>query len=91
MIQKIVSGGQTGANQAALDAAIKINNWIYAYKIEILNIAGSRASEDPMIYQAVYETMETLFNLNIVSFEIPNHSCGNADIPCTVTEAVLKR
>ena len=27
MIEKIISGGQTGADQAALDAAIKLGIW----------------------------------------------------------------
>jgi hypothetical protein len=36
-------------------------DWIEANKIEVLNIAGPRASEDPSIYQAVREFLNELF------------------------------
>ena len=35
--------------------------WIEANKIGVLNIAGPRASEDPLIYQAVREFLNELF------------------------------
>ena len=39
-------------------AVLIINIWIHRYKIKVLNIAGPRASKDPMIYQAVTELLE---------------------------------
>ena len=46
-INKIISGGQTGAEQAGLDNAI-----------QILNVAGSRASGDGLIYEKTTEVIE---------------------------------
>ena len=43
-IIKIVSGGQTGADRAALDWAIKNG-------IRVLNVAGPRASKEPEVAQ----------------------------------------
>ena len=88
MIKKLISGGQTGADQAALDVAIELGTphggsdftrkmaekhgkrwmhidankhsaeaaveviraWISGNNIEVLNVAGPRASKDPRIY-----------------------------------------
>lgn len=55
-VEKIVSGGQTGADRAALDWAIKaaglkdapraLRQFIHDRRIRILNIAGPRASKE---------------------------------------------
>lgn len=37
-------------------------DWIEANKIEVLNIAGPRASEDPLIYDAVRKFLSELFS-----------------------------
>ena len=42
-------------------AGLIINIWIHRYKIKVLNVAGPRASKDPMIYQATFELLEVLF------------------------------
>jgi len=56
----------------AFDAAIDIHEWIAAHKIEILNIAGSRASKDPEIYRITCNLLETAFHIDIISTAMPD-------------------
>ena len=51
---------------AAFHAATTINNWILQKKIEILNVAGPRASEDPAIYQDTLNILESVYYLGLV-------------------------
>ena len=51
---------------AAFHAATAINNWIQQKKIEILNVAGPRASEDPTIYQDTLNILESVYYLGLV-------------------------
>ena len=39
----------------------RVIDWIEANKIGVLNVAGPRASEDPLIYRAVREFLNGLF------------------------------
>ncbi len=50
----------------ALQAAKLINSWISLYQIKILNITGSRASEDPKIYKATMDILESAYYLSQV-------------------------
>jgi len=43
------------------EAASMIREWIRHNGIKVMNIAGARASKDPMIYQAVTELLEATF------------------------------
>jgi hypothetical protein len=45
----------------ASKAASLINSWIIKSGIEILNVAGSRASEDQSIYKATFKVLESVF------------------------------
>jgi hypothetical protein len=51
---------------AAFHAAIAINNWILQKKIEVLNVAGPRASKDPAIYQDTMNILESVYYLGLV-------------------------
>jgi hypothetical protein len=51
---------------AAFQAATAINKWILQKKIEILNVAGPRASEDPFIYQDTLNILESVYYLGLV-------------------------
>ncbi len=42
-------------------AAAKVINWLTAYDIEILNVAGARAGKDPEIYEATLNLLRTVF------------------------------
>ena len=51
----------------AFIAASKINSWIIEHNIEILNVAGSRASKDPKIYEIVKYIIEGVILLSLVN------------------------
>ncbi|NQT68566.1 MAG: hypothetical protein HQ552_03195 [Desulfobacteraceae bacterium] len=55
---------------AALQAAKLINSWISLYHIKILNITGPRTSEDPKIYKAVMDILESAYYLSQVEDRI---------------------
>jgi hypothetical protein len=50
----------------SFQAAGKIKSWIMENDIEVLNVAGSRASKDPLIYQATADILETVFYLDLI-------------------------
>jgi len=76
-------------------AAGQIKTWIETYKIEVLNIAGPRESNDPKIYKATGEVLETVLHLDIIDFSmsdpfsaVNSHSLSTSDLPRTVDRAV---
>ena len=50
----------------AFQAAKKIKSWLTENEIEVLNVAGPRASKDPAIYQVTVDIMETVFYLDLI-------------------------
>jgi DNA polymerase III psi subunit len=81
------------------EAAKRINSWILKNDIEKLNVAGPRVSEDPKIYQAAFDLIQTTFHLNLMETSTPNTSrpspsvddlMGNAYLPKTIDEAVAR-
>jgi hypothetical protein len=73
---------------AAFDAARKLNDWIRQYDIKVLNVAGPRASEDPLIYQATADILESAYYLGLVQLPGGDTIGGPASLPETVDEAV---
>ena len=72
------------------DAALKASNWIKDHDIEILNVAGARASKDPKIYQETMDILENVYYLGLIEGS-PNTSLEPAEkitIPRTIDEAV---
>jgi hypothetical protein len=55
----------------AFQAAGKIKSWITENEIEVLNVAGSRSSKDPSIYQDTVDIIETIFYLDLIDDTIP--------------------
>jgi hypothetical protein len=53
-------------------ATIDITRWIQQHEIEILNVAGSRASKDPKIYDAVMRILESVFLLRNIDDNVPD-------------------
>jgi len=51
---------------SAFDAARNLNDWIRTYNIRVLNVAGARASQDPHIYQATADILESTYYLGLV-------------------------
>jgi hypothetical protein len=52
-------------------AAILIEDWISKNRIETLNVAGPRASKDPLIYGLVTVILELVYNLEIAKNDRP--------------------
>jgi hypothetical protein len=50
---------------AAFQAASAINQWILQNQIEILNVAGPRASKDPTVYQEALNIIESAYYLGL--------------------------
>jgi len=54
-------------------ASSKINSWIIENNIEVLNVAGSRASKDPEIYKEVFHILEGAVLLKLVKANAGEH------------------
>jgi len=74
--------------QAAFDAARIITDWVKAYDIRVLNVAGPRASEDPLIYQATADILESAYYLGLVQLPGKETAETLASLPETVDQAV---
>ncbi|MBL7176960.1 MAG: putative molybdenum carrier protein [Desulfobacteraceae bacterium] len=70
------------------DSAQAIYSWIKEHSIEILNVAGSRASKDPDIYRAVMKILEIVFHLDPIESTMPDTSSVAILNPRTIDEAV---
>jgi hypothetical protein len=73
---------------AAFAAVKAINYWIERHKIQVLNVAGSRESEDPKIYKAVRRILSSVLHMNILSKQMPDPQRAVPLIPATVEEAL---
>ena len=49
----------------AFKAALQINTWVEDNSISVLNVAGSRASKDPKLYDAVIGILESAYYLGL--------------------------
>ena len=86
-------------NTIAFQAAEKIRIWIAENEIKVLNVAGSRASKDPDIYNATADILEAAFYLDLINETLPNAKpafqrgdvkMGMDNFPQTVEQAVDK-
>lgn len=82
-------------SKPAPQASIDITRWIKQYKIEILNIAGPRASRDPDVYDATMEVLKAVFPPRVIDDDVPDllyehHSQSTKKNPKIVDEAVDK-
>ena len=86
-------------NTIAFQAAEKIRTWIAENEIKVLNVAGSRASKDPNIYNATADILATAFYLDLINETLPNAKpafprgdvkMGMDNFPQTVEQAVDK-
>jgi len=53
-------------------ATIGITKWIKQNEIEVLNVAGPRASKDPDIYDATMKILDTVFLLRVIDDDAPD-------------------
>ena len=81
----------------AFKAATQIRSWLEENQIEVLNVAGPRASKDGKIYNAVFKLIESVYYLEMMNSVQP-HAVGfresddSADRrpPKTVEDAVQR-
>jgi hypothetical protein len=69
-------------------AAQFIASWISQMDIQVLNVAGPRASKDPDIYQATKEVLGTVIKLCQIAEVMPDPSRAAPYLPRTVDETV---
>ena len=69
----------------AFQAAIAINDWISKKGIEIINVAGPRASKDPKIYKDTLNILESSYYLGLI------HSGTAGDKPTSETVNIPSR
>ena len=69
-------------------AARAVYEWIKEHNVEILNVAGSRASKDPDIYEAVMKILVNIFNLDLIESTMPDPTRAIPSYPRTIDEAV---
>lgn len=74
--------------QNPFSASVAIKLWIEERGIEILNVAGPRASESPGIYDATAKLLRVVLHLQKVVGHMPDHSKIIPDQPRTVRQAV---
>jgi len=70
----------------AFEAAEQIIQWVELYEIQILNVAGPRASKDATIYKAVMDLLKAVYYMAIA--EGSYAAMRGAGAPKTVDEAV---
>ncbi|MBW2427917.1 MAG: putative molybdenum carrier protein [Deltaproteobacteria bacterium] len=68
----------------AFQAAVAINDWISKRGIEILNVAGPRASKDPKIYKDTLNIIESAYYLGLVRSGMSGAEAVNDPISETV-------
>jgi hypothetical protein len=83
----------------AFQAARKIRSWIAEHGIEVLNVAGPRASKDPAIYKATTDILETAIYMDLIDATMTDPAAtpdrrrsdfDNENLPQTVDQAVYK-
>jgi hypothetical protein len=72
----------------AFEASRTINDWIKEYDIRVLNVAGPRASQDPHIYKATADILESAYYLSLVQMPGRETASGLAGVPESVDQAV---
>jgi hypothetical protein len=80
---------------AAFEASQRITSWLFQNNIEVLNVAGPRASTDPKIYKATMDILEAVYFLSLVDVNLSGparraHPLEQdaVTVPRTVDEAV---
>jgi len=80
-------------------ATVDITHWLGINRIEILNVAGSRASHDPKIYESTTSILEAVLYLGVIEDNMPDFinrpyeiddSAQAPQLPETVEHAVAR-
>ncbi|MFW6080822.1 MAG: putative molybdenum carrier protein [Desulfosalsimonas sp.] len=80
------------------DAAIDVYEWLVAHGIEVLNVAGPRASKDRGIYDVTRNILETVLHIDAITGAMPEaaehakgqgrNSADESEMPGSVEQAV---
>ena len=73
---------------SAFQASLMIRDWINENQIEILNVAGPRASKDPKIYSDTFKILESVVYLELVENPMSGAAKPAGGFPQTVDVAV---
>jgi hypothetical protein len=79
---------------AAFRAAVLITQWIDTHRIQVLNVAGPRASKNPRIYPDTLSLLESVYFMSLAPRRSPNPGSSaaaaenNEDLPNRIREAV---
>jgi len=73
---------------AAFQAALMISSWTDQNQIEILNVAGPRASKDPEIYRFTRHIVESVYHMGIINENLPDLEKPSNSPPQNVEDAV---
>jgi hypothetical protein len=68
-------------NNSPFHAATMINKWILGNKIEVLNVAGPRASKDPKIYNDTLGIIESAYYLGLIERGMPGAGAPPNPVP----------
>ena len=83
--------------RSEFQAAQMIKDWVIKHNIEVLNVAGPRESNDPEIYKATVDILQTALYLGIIDETTPNSFAvvaqtdspvSTGSLPRTVSQAV---
>jgi hypothetical protein len=75
---------------SAFQAAVAIKDWISKSKIEVLNVAGPRASKDPKIYSDSLKILESVYYLDLVQGGMSEISGENSPLSETVNMPIRR-
>ena len=73
--------------ESAFDAAGNLNDWIRTYDVRVLNVAGPRASQDPHIYQATGDILESVYYLGLIQMPGRDTATDLTSLPESVDQA----
>lgn len=58
--------------QTEFQATVDISHWLHENQVEVLNVAGPRAGNDPKIYDATVNVLEAVWLLGLVGATLPD-------------------
>ena len=73
---------------SAFQSALMIREWLHENRVEILNVAGPRASKDSTIYADTFKILESVAYLELVENPVAGAALPSDAFPQTVDTAV---
>lgn len=73
---------------SAFQGALMIRDWLHEHQVEILNVAGPRASKDSKIYADTFKILESVVYLELVENPTADAAQPLGEFPQTVDAAV---